>query len=212
MRILCVGDMHGELVAVKALTRELAPDALLCCGDWGDPGQVSRDDYQWIIDRTYVLSVFGNHDDVALLSSLTNRDGSLVLLTGGGVRSVGQIAVAGISGIWAKSHRESYYITDEEVIAAAESAGHVDILMTHGCAVGLADALSGGRHRGQRCFLEAFKLVKPKVYLCGHLHDQQMRQMKDGSTAVNVGNSADGDYAVIDVTDGRWDVRTGRHP
>jgi len=220
MRLLAVGDMHGDLAAVDALTAELRPDVLLCCGDWGDPGQVPRDSYERLIHQTYVLSVFANHDDIELLSQLRNTDGSPVLLANGEARTVSatlpsglpgeSITVAGINGIWAKSHRQPYYITDEEVAAAAGATGHVDVLMTHGCAVGLADLLPGDRHGGQRCFLDAFKQVHPKVYLCGHLHVQQVKHMKDGSVAVNVGNTAEGEYAVIEVRDTEWAVGTGK--
>jgi Icc-related predicted phosphoesterase len=206
MKILAVSDMHGDLSVVKNLVVDLKPDLLLCCGDWGDPGKLGKADYQWIIDRTYVLTVFGNHDNIELLASLQNTDGSLVLLTNGEPRSVGTLRIAGINGIWAKSHRQPWYITDKEVVAAAKEIGLVDILVTHGCGVGLADTIPGGKRGGQRCFLDAFRLIRPKVYICGHLHNQQIRELKDGVIVLNVGYSAKGDFALIDVEDGQWHV------
>ena len=59
-------------------------------------------------------------------------------------------------------------------------AGPVDILLTHGCPIGLADLTPTGRHGGQRCFLEAYKTIMPRLHLCGHLHVAQERTLKDG--------------------------------
>ena len=207
MKILAVSDMHGELGHVRSLVDRIAPDIVLCGGDWGDPGEVSREDYDWIIDRATVLSVFGNHDDIELLSSLVNRDGSPVLLANGHITTVGGISIAGISGIWAKSHAKPWYITDEEVAAFAEEIGSVDILMTHGCAVGLVDTFPSGKHGGNRCFLDAFKRIKPRVHLCGHLHVRHIRSFSDGTTAINIGESRNGDYALIEVEGGEWTLQ-----
>lgn len=137
-----------------------------------------------------------------LLKALKNRDGSPVLLPHGEFMEVRGIRFAGISGIWAKSHKKPYYITDEEVTAIAQKlAGkNVTILVTHGCPIGLADETPKGTHGGQRCFLDAFKIVNPKAHLCGHLHKPQLRQLKSGQFVLNVGITALGDYAVLEIS------------
>ncbi len=201
VRVLVVGDMHGQLASLwKALSEE-APELLLCVGDWGDPGQIPRTDYEAILARVLTYSVYGNHDDWALLRELRNRDGSPVLLPHGEVVEVNGIRLAGINGIWAKSHRKPYYITDEEVLAIASRLANkgVTLLLSHGCPIGLADETPKGTHGGQRCFLDAFKIVNPKAHLCGHLHKPQLRQLKSGQIVLNVGTTALGDYAVLDV-------------
>jgi len=207
MQIIAVSDMHGDLRTVKELVSKFNPDMLLCCGDWGNPGEVHSDDISWLVQQTHVLTVFGNHDDISLLSSLHNRDGSPILLQNGEVRQAGRITITGINGIWAKSHRQPWYITDEEVVDAAEKAGHTDIFITHGCAIGLADLFPWGRRGGQRCFLDAFEIIQPNVYICGHLHVQQIKQLKDGRTAANVGNTAQGEYLSIETNSGHWTVK-----
>jgi len=212
MRILAVSDMHGNMRPVKELMRQVRPDVLLCCGDWGDPGQVSIDEYEEIIRAAYVATVFGNHDDLNLLSRLKNKDGSPVMLQNGIVREVLGVRLSGISGIWAKSHSKPWYVTDEEVVAAGRTAGAegVEILMTHGCAIGLCDGLPGGRRGGQRCFLDAFHEARPEVYLCGHLHVQQMKMLKDGRIAANIGYTAQGDYMILERTEQGWNVNPAR--
>lgn len=213
MRALLISDMHGEMAAaLKALEVE-EPDLLLCAGDWGDPGRVPEEVYRQLLERVQVFTVYGNHDDLALLKRLTNRDGWPMLLRDGEVVEYGGLRLSGINGIWAKSHKRPYYVLDEEVLAAArnwEGQG-VDVLLTHGCPVGLSDLTPGGRHGGQRCFLDALRIARPRLYVCGHLHLAQQRQLRDGTWIINVGYTARGDYAVVEIGPGRCDLLEGRN-
>lgn len=194
--------MHGDLMYVLDAIEASSPDVLLCCGDWGDPGFLDPDVFQAILNMVPVLSVFGNHDDLSLLSAARNRDGTPVLLEQGVPVERGGLTFAGISGIWARSHRKEFYVTDEDVAEySSRLAGRgVDVLLSHGCPIGLADALPGGLRGGQRCFLDAFHLIQPRLYLCGHLHFPQKRVLKDGRIVVNVGYTWEGDYWTFDVT------------
>lgn len=194
--------MHGQLKAMWDALNQEKPELLICVGDWGDLGQIDLSDYLAILEIVTVYSVYGNHDDLELLKTLKNLDGSPVLLPHGEVFEVKGITIAGINGIWAKSHKKPYYITDEEVLAIARNlAGKgVTVLVTHGCPIGLADETPKGTHGGQKCFLDAFKIVNPKVHLCGHLHKPQLRKLKSGQIVLNVGTTSLGDYALLDIS------------
>lgn len=202
MRLLVVSDLHGELGAVWAGVEQAQPDFLLCCGDWGDPGEVELSDLEALSARLPVYTVYGNHDHLEALEAWRNPDGSDVLLRDGELQDVGPLALAGINGIWAKSHRKPYYVTDEDVEAAAQqlaAAGRpVDILLSHGCPSGVADLTWQNRHGGQRCFLRAFQLLKPRVYLTGHLHRAQGYETHDGTIIRNVGQTPRGEAVVLD--------------
>ena len=136
-----------------------------------------------------------------LLGCLRNRDGSPILLPHGEPCDVLGMRLAAIGGIWAKSHAKPYYVTDADVAEAASRiarSGPVDILLTHACPVGLADLTLSGRHGGQRCFLEASKLIAPRLHLCGHLHVPQERTLRDGRRIINVGATPEGSVVVIE--------------
>ncbi len=210
--------MHGDLGNLLRVLHAETPDGLLCVGDWGDPGQISEGVWADLLARVSVLSVFGNHDDLARLAALRNRDGSPVLLAQGerregfcGPPGRGGLAVAGVSGIWAKSHRLPHYVTDEDVAgwAGALAPGPppgpgrtVDVLLTHGCPLGVADRTPAGRPGGQRCFLDLLKAVRPRVHLCGHLHLAQRRDLADPPCAVlNTGALPQGHYVLLTRTD-----------
>jgi Icc-related predicted phosphoesterase len=200
MQILVIGDLHGDLAAAWEAVDHFQPDLLLSCGDWGDTEEVDAAEMEALVAGLPVYTTYGNHDPFPLLDRLRNRDGSPVLLPQGEVRQVAGLRLAAIGGIWAKSHRQLYYVTDEDVAAAARriaASGAVDLLLTHGCPVGMADRLPGGRPGGQRCFLEAFQIVSPRVHLCGHLHVAQEHAVSDGRKVINVGATPRGSVVIV---------------
>ncbi|HEU4754454.1 MAG TPA: metallophosphoesterase [Armatimonadota bacterium] len=200
MRLLAISDLHGDLASAWAAFEAARPDALLSCGDWGDPGEVELPALERFTERVPVYTVFGNHDDLDILRQWKNPNGSPVLLPSGERRQIGGLWLAGISGIWAKSHREPFYITDEDVDEAAlrvAAAGRVDLLLTHGCPSGVADLTWQNRHGGQPCFLRAFRAIQPRIYLTGHLHRAQEYRTRDGQVIRNVGQTPRGDAALI---------------
>ena len=201
MRLIAISDMHGNLSAAYEAASASNPDLILSCGDWGDPGEINPDEFTHILSIAPVLTVYGNHDHMDLLSSARNTDGSPVLLSPGEVREIAGLRLAGISGIWAKSHRKPYFVTDEDVAHQASliAGKRVDVLLTHGCPIGLADAVPGGRRGGQRCFLDAYHVIIPRVYLCGHLHFTQERNLSNGRVVINVGYTCEGDYWMLEI-------------
>lgn len=203
VRVLLVSDMHGDLTHLFSALDAEQPDLLICAGDWGDPETVPSETYEQLLARLPILTVYGNHDDIGLLSRLRNADGTPVLLRDGDIVEVKGITLTGINGIWAKSKRKPFYTLDEEVLEAANAVASkgvcVHVLISHACPIGIADMTPKGTHGGQRCFLEAFKLIRPKLYVCGHLHLPQHRQLKDGALIINVGYTRAGDYAVVAV-------------
>lgn len=217
MRFLAVGDLHGDTENLFRLLDSERPDGVLGVGDWGDPGQVSDAVWDALLARVPVLTVFGNHDDLPRLAELRNADGKPILLGQGERREFQGVAVAGVSGIWAKSHRLPHYVTDEDVAgwAASLAAGPpVDVLLTHGCPLGVADRNPSGRPGGQRCFLDVLKSVRPRVHLCGHLHVAQRCDLSDPPCAVlNTGALPDGRYVLLTGDNGEVlaEARSSRH-
>lgn len=205
MRILVVGDAHGDFQAVRRTLEHFTPELLLGCGDWGDAAEVSEADFAPILDIAPLYTTYGNHDAREPLARLHNRDGSAAWIPNGDCVEFEGLKIGAIGGIWAKSHRKPHYVTDADVAQHAQrlaQRGPIDILLTHGCPIGLADLTPSGRHGGQRCFLEAFKTIAPKLHFCGHLHRAQERTLKSGARVVNVGSIHQGAAAVVDYDPG----------
>jgi Icc-related predicted phosphoesterase len=206
MRIVVVSDLHGSLKIARSACDMAKPDLILSCGDWGDADEVTSSEMTEFQKYAPVYSTFGNHDSIDLLKSLRNEDGTAVLLPQGSRLLVAGLRLAAIGGIWAKSHAKPHYVTDQDVAEAAAraaSGGPIDVLLTHGCPIGLADMTPSGRHGGQRCFLEANKLISPRLHLCGHLHLAQERLLKDGRKVINVGATSDGSFVIVEFDPSR---------
>jgi Icc-related predicted phosphoesterase len=237
MLILAAGDFHGDLGWLPEALDRHRPDLFLSPGDWGDPQEVDETTLQAVLERVPVLTVSGNHDDRALLSRFRNRDGKPVLLAQGEARDVAGLIVAGISGIWAKTklgsrlnaqwetarRRDPFlrfeewsagrvlppYVTDAEVAdqTAALAGRAVDILITHGCPIALADRTPQGRRGGQRCFRQAFETLRPRLHLCGHVHRFQRDELPDGRAVLNSGHGAARHAWLIDWQPTGWEAR-----
>lgn len=217
IHILVVSDMHGDLGSVDRARRTHRPDLILSCGDWGDADQVSEPTLAGLLEAVPIYTTFGNHDPIEMLVRLRNRDGSAVLLGQGEVQEFAGLRLAAIGGIWARSHAKPHYVTDADVAAAAARiarAGPVDILLTHACPIGVADLTPSGRHGGQRCFLDAFKVIAPRLYFCGHLHLAQEHILKDGRKVINVGATSEGTIALVTFEPGKkvLDAKLERMP
>lgn len=211
MKIIAVGDLHGVTEPLFHVLDRETPDALLCVGDWGDPGEIDDATWNRLLDRVPILTIYGNHDDLAGLTMLRNKDGSAVLLGQGERRAdFYGLTIAGVSGIWAKSHRLPHYVTDEDVAtfgSTIATAGDIDVLLTHGAPIGVADRTLSGRQGGQRCFLDLLNHVRPHVHLCGHLHVAQRRDLTTPPCAVlNTGSLRDGHYVVLTRENGTLTV------
>jgi Icc-related predicted phosphoesterase len=204
MDILAIGDLHGDMETAARLVERHRPDLLLAPGDWGDPGEVSRADWEGLLAHVHVVTVYGNHDDTDLLRSLSNTDGTPVLAENGRILDVNGLRITGINGIWAKSHRQPYYVTDEDVESIVGSLSTdlspVDILLTHGCPLGVADLTPANRHGGQRCFMAAFQALAPRLYICGHLHRRQEYRTKDGALILNTGDGRRAHHALLTLS------------
>jgi len=48
---------------------------------------------------------------------------------------------------------------------------NTDVLLTHGPAFGKLDRTISGQHVGCEDLLKTIELIKPKIHLCGHIHE-----------------------------------------
>src|SRR2546429_63884 len=94
MRLLTVSDMHGDLGAVREAVARFRPDALLSCGDWGDPDEVDESALAEIVGRMPAATTFGNHDPRARLEKLRDARGAPFLLAQGEVRGLSGTRIA----------------------------------------------------------------------------------------------------------------------
>jgi Icc-related predicted phosphoesterase len=81
-----------------------------------------------------------------------------------------------------------------------------NVLVTHGPPHGILDVNKGGQHIGDSLLLERVLVVRPKLHLFGHVHEQNGRLERGGTTFVNaaIGDDANaldlnGKVCIFDV-------------
>jgi Icc-related predicted phosphoesterase len=166
------------------------PDLLLSAGDFG--GDSNPELFLPIVRSTYLLTIYGNHDNVELIQTLRNRDGSLCLLQDGLVRSHENLKIAGINGNIARIKRKIHQKTVEEVREIiskyAQLMKTIDVFVTHEAP--MHELISREKTTlGHEIFNEAIQEIKPKVHLCGHVHIPSQILRMNNTSLVNLDSS-----------------------
>jgi Icc-related predicted phosphoesterase len=190
LRILAVSDLHYDLGYFRGvdeskawswllgIVRRHEPDLLLSAGDWGTA--VSPGEFQALLERTTVLTIYGNHDRVDVLSKLANKNGLPVLLRDGRIYEVGGLRVAGINGITSPRGGLKKGVprkTPGEFLSVASklSRGGVDILLIHETPY-LPELFPFMKDTpGARAALKAIEMIRPRIVINGHMHSGGFR-------------------------------------
>jgi Icc-related predicted phosphoesterase len=62
---------------------------------------------------------------------------------------------------------------------------NTDILMTHGPVYGIHDMVVNGNRTGCKDLLETVRSIKPKVHVCGHIHEGYGEVQKENTKFIN---------------------------
>ena len=187
VRVLAVSDVHYEFKVYRGVDESVAwewllrivdshkPNLLVSAGDWGEA--LNPRDLERLLDRTVVLTIYGNHDPLEVLAGARNKLARLPVLLGDGSPIIYQgLWIGGVNGITSLSGRPKRGIPrkrPEEFLEAAKKLimpeERLDILLIHEVPAlkHLYPRLRVGR--GQLAALEALRAVKPRVVVNGHL-------------------------------------------
>ncbi len=191
MRLLLVSDLHTDLEAAAAIVAR-APDfdAIVGAGDFA----VKRRGLRKIMDvlaeiETPTILVPGNGESVEELAGACADWPAAHVLHGDGVE-LGGIPFFGLGGgvpvtpfgAW------SYDFTEDEARGLLADCPPGAVLVTHSPPLGHADVDRAGRHIGSLAVLEAVERTRPRLVVCGHIHDSWGVRSRVGETPIaNVG-------------------------
>lgn len=108
-RILVVSDIHFEnephrgvdeskaFVWLKKIVAREKPEVLVGLGDWGHAWQ--PEDWRVLLGLVKVYGIYGNHENLELLISLRNSDGTRMLQQDGQVQTIMGLKFGFINGI-----------------------------------------------------------------------------------------------------------------
>lgn len=168
MKFLLVSDVHKslkyrELGAVDwllGIIDEVKADVLISAGDW-DEG-MSDYDFQRIISKVKMFTVYGNHENFSIITRYAIPDGK--------VFEVGVLKIAGINGLIGDG-KKVYEITPNKFsrIVKRLKGTVIDILVTHQPPY-LPEAYPYMEYdEAGRMMLEAIETLRPKLFFNGHM-------------------------------------------
>lgn len=188
VKIMVISDLHYEKRVFRGVDESKAwswlievvdyhkPDLLLSCGDWG--AGVSEVEFYELLKKTVVLSIYGNHENMDVLTKLYNVKTSEflpMLMEDAKIYEIDSLRIAGINGIIAKKKKVRRGVPrkmpDEFLEYARKLRGKdIDILLIHETPFLPELFPFMARDFRSETAVEAVKTVKPKLVINGHMH------------------------------------------
>jgi Icc-related predicted phosphoesterase len=191
MRIIALSDTHRTHTDYTEILRSLGGDVLIHAGDSDCYDEnTTRTFLNWCklvapIYKHGMLLTFGNHDTWAA----DNLDEVEDMLEGSGVRLLinQSIEIEGIS-FWlspyslATSRTWNAFTLPEGELAKvwAQMPETTDVVVTHTPAHSVLD-----KGHGSKSLIERLEAIKPRLHICGHIHEYHGSEARDGITYVN---------------------------
>jgi Icc-related predicted phosphoesterase len=168
-------------------------DVLLHAGDisYRSSRQEIEDFLSWFAAQPFTAKVFiaGNHDfffereKEALIKSLLPKDVYYLKDEGCCINGV---------NIWGSPYTPWYYRWAFNMRRGEALAQHwnkippnTDVLLTHGPVYGILDLAVNEQHAGDRDLLRKVLEIKPKVHVCGHIHEAYGMVKRHGIRFIN---------------------------
>ena len=172
-----VGQFHGtdEYPALEwllGIVERFKPSGLVGLGDWGTAWR--EEDWTKVTRLVQVHGIYGNHDNVPLLSQVKNRDGNPVLARDGEVRTLENLRFGFINGIIAENTLRMKPVprkTRQDFLRHIGRLKGVDVLCTHESP--LVPSLERRIHPsiGTTTMGEVLKRVSPRISFSGHVEE-----------------------------------------
>lgn len=202
MRIIATADIHGKQYRMNEFVKaieEYSPDLAVVCGDithFG-PGEFAK----VLLDQIPIetLAIPGNIDTVDVFEYIEKSkaiDLHLKKIKKGGLTFIG----LGGSDTLPFHIRRHPPVSEEEVKKDLSSLMEKDsIFVTHVPPYGVQDSVFLGMHAGSRWIREVIERYKPKLHLCGHIHEDPGFSKLGETIVVNCSMGKHGRGALIDV-------------
>ncbi|MEX2447613.1 MAG: metallophosphoesterase family protein [Solirubrobacterales bacterium] len=186
MKLLAFSDLHRDLGQAAALVEmSAAADVVIGAGDFASVHEGLEEAIGALaaIETPTVLVPGNNETDAALRGATAGWDAATVLHGGG--TTIDGVEFYGLgAGVPVTPWEWSFDLDDE---AAREKLGACPegaILVLHSPPQGHCDANGGGDHFGSAALLEAIEAKRPRLAVCGHIHESWGCQSRIGETPV----------------------------
>lgn len=201
MRIVCISDTHGQHRNIQLPKG----DMLIHAGDISSTGTEDQimNFMEWFKDQEFQYKIFisGNHDFLFERKPKTARQiipESIIYLEESSINIEG-LKIYGTPVTpyflnWAFNRQPGKDIEKH----VNRIPNDVDILISHGPPHGFLDVNSAGQHCGCPSLLAKVKTAKPKLMICGHIHEGY-GQAQNGETQIINASLLDDAYKYVNA-------------
>lgn len=198
MRMLAFSDLHVDLAQAERIVAASGDaDVVLGVGDFASvhSGLQETIDALRPIRVPTVLVPGNNETDEALRAAVKGWEGAVVLH--GEQSEIDGVTFFGLgAGVPVTPWDWSFDLTEEEAAHKLRRCPEGCILAVHSPPRGHVDTSSGGEHLGSVAVLDAIVEKRPRLALCGHIHEAWGQRSAIGPTEVaNLGP----DGAVLEI-------------
>lgn len=200
MRILAFSDLHRDLdQAANLVDMAKEADVVVGAGDFASVHEGLEEAIGALsgIEAPSVLVPGNNETRDALAAAVAASWPSARVLHGEATEINGQVFFGLGAGVPVTPWEWSFDLDEQEATAALESLPDEAVLVVHSPPKGHCDATSGGHHLGSTAILSGIERARPKLAVCGHIHEAWGETSTVGPTeVVNLGPS--GRYFEVD--------------
>lgn len=199
MKIIYFSDLHGKFAALPSLP---PADLYLFGGDFtngGDEAEVRDAIAQFEAVLPHFLALGGNMDTRATEKLLAERHH---LLPSTQPAVVQGLTLFGLAGSHICPVPTPCDWDDQQMATRLQDipTQPLDLLVTHAPPHGFgADVIPNGMHVGSHAVADFARRMKPRLHLCGHIHEAAGIYAAEGTLLVNAGAfGEEGHHAVIE--------------
>ncbi|MGA8219662.1 MAG: metallophosphoesterase [Solirubrobacterales bacterium] len=192
MRILAFSDLHRDLDRAAELV-ERSPDAdvVIAAGDFASVHEGLEEAIGALSAiGTPTLLVPGNNETEDALRAACDGWDAATVLHGQGTE-IGGTRFFGLgAGIPVTPWDWSFDLDEEQAAEKLSALPEGAVLVVHSPPKGHCDASGTGDHLGSEAILEAIEAKRPRLAVCGHIHESWGAESEIGPTRViNLGPS-----------------------
>lgn len=177
MKFYACADIHGfpeRIQRVRELVRQLSPDVVILAGDLTHAGR-GKDVLALLNELPCpVLAIPGNMDPPFVAKAIAESKAGGIL--------TGPVRIHGIT-----------FCGPEATVERC------DVLVAHEPPYGVLDTIPTGRHIGSSTIARAIEKLRPRVMVCGHVHESPGVSRLGETTVVNctMGDGVHGGASII---------------
>jgi len=187
VRLLAFSDLHRDLDQAERLVKMSAEaDVVIGAGDFASVHEGLEETIGALaaIETPTVLVPGNNETEDALRGAAANWSAATVL-HGGGVTIAGAEFYGLGAGVPVTPWDWSFDLDDEAAAAMLAACPEQAILVLHSPPQGHCDANGGGDHFGSEALLRAIEAKRPRLAVCGHIHESWGCQSQIGGTPLH---------------------------